>query len=146
MSTSSLSAKQIQRSWHLVDAKEKVLGRLATDVAKLLMGKNKSSFVPYLDTGDNVVVVNASTVKVTGKKEGQKIYFRHSGYPKGDRRELLSDLRKRKPEDIIFSAVKGMLPKTKLGRVMIKKLHVFSGSKHPYENKLKTENLNVKSK
>lgn len=135
MSTSSLSAKQIQRSWHLVDAKEKVLGRLATDVAKLLMGKNKSSFVPYLDTGDNVVVVNASTVKVTGKKEGQKIYFRHSGYPKGDRRELLSDLRKRKPEDIIFSAVSGMLPKNKLGRAMIKKLHVFKGADHPYKKK-----------
>lgn len=133
MSTSSLSVKQIQRSWHLVDAKEKVLGRLATDVAKLLMGKNKSSFVPYLDTGDNVVVVNASTVKVTGKKERQKIYFRHSGYPKGDRRELLSDLRKRKPEDIIFSAVKGMLPKNKLGRAMIKKLHVFKDADHPYQ-------------
>lgn len=135
MSTSSLSAKQIQRNWHLVDAKEKVLGRLATDVAKLLMGKNKSSFVPYLDIGDSVVVFNASTVKVTGKKEGQKIYFRHSGYPKGDRRELLSDLRKRKPEDIIFSAVKGMLPKNKLGRAMIKKLHVFKGADHPYKKK-----------
>lgn len=139
MSTNSVSAKDIKREWHLIDAKNKILGRLSTDVAKLLTGKNKPSFVPYLDMGDNVVVINASKVKVTGKKETQKRYIRHSGYPGGFKEEKLEQLRERKPEEIITHAVKGMVPKTKLGRVMLKKLHVYPGSTHPFKKELKEE-------
>lgn len=146
MSTASLSAKNIKRNWHLIDAKNKILGRMATYVARILMGKQKAEYVPYLDIGDSVVVINANKVEVTGKKERQKVYFRHSGYPGGDRREILSQLRVRKPEEIIRHAVWGMMPKTKLGRVMIKKLHIFSGSEHPYKDQLTTKNSNVKSK
>ena len=153
MSTNTVSAKEIKRNWHLIDAKNKVLGRLSTDVAKILTGKHKPNFVPYLDMGDNVVVVNAAQVKVTGKKESQKKYVRHSGYPGGLKVEKLSDLRIRKPEEIIIHAVKGMVPKNKLGRQMIKKLHVYKGSEHPFEKKFKTqpsdsaqgENLKVKT-
>lgn len=135
MSTASLSAKQIQRSWVLIDAKDQILGRLATSVAKILMGKKKSNFVPYLDMGDNVVIINSDKVKVTGKKELQKVYFRHSGYPGGDKRETLAKLRERKPQDIIIHAVSGMLPKNRLGKEMIKRLHVFEGEKHPFKDK-----------
>lgn len=137
MSTNRVQAKDIKRDWHLIDAKNKILGRLSTDVAKILTGKNKSNFVPYLDLGDNVVVVNASGVKVTGKKEAQKKYVRHSGYPGGLRVEKLSDLRLRNPEEIIIHAVKGMVPKNKLGRQMLKKLHVFASSQHPFQRELK---------
>lgn len=134
MSTNVLFAKDIKRDWHLFDAKDAILGRLATSIAKLLMGKNKPNYVPYLDTGDNVVVINAKDVKVTGKKEAEKVYFRHSGFPGGDKREILSKLRKRKPEEIIIHAVKGMLPKNKLGRQMVKKLHVFASADHTYKS------------
>lgn len=135
MSTASLSAKQIQRSWVLIDAKDQILGRLATSVAKILMGKKKSNFVPYLDMGDNVVIINSDKVKVTGKKALQKIYFRHSGYPGGDKRETLAKLRERKPQDIIIHAVSGMLPKNRLGKERIKRLHVFEGEKHSFKDK-----------
>src|SRR3990167_7519591 len=137
MSTNTVSAKEIKRNWHLIDAKNKVLGRLSTDVAKILTGKHKPNFVPYLDMGDNVVVVNAAQVKVTGKKESQKKYVRHSGYPGRLKVEKLSDLRIRKPEEIIIHAVKGMVPKNKLGRQMIKKLHVFGSSQHHFQKQLK---------
>lgn len=133
MSTNALKKSEIKRDWHLIDAKGKILGRLATEIAALIMGKNKPNFVSYLDNGDYVVVVNAKQVKVTGKKESQKVYTRHSGYPGGLRQETLSKLRERKPEDIIIHAVKGMIPKTKLGRDMITKLHVYGGDKHPFE-------------
>ena len=136
MSTNTVSAKEIKRNWHLIDAKNKVLGRLSTDVAKILTGKHKPNFVPYLDMGDNVVVVNAAQVKVTGKKESQKKYVRHSGYPGGLKVEKLSDLRIRKPEEIIIHAVKGMVPKNKLGRQMIKKLHVFGSSQHHFQKQM----------
>lgn len=139
MSTNKVSAKEIKRAWHLLDAKTMVLGRLATEVATKLIGKNKPNFVPYLDMGDNVVVINAAKVKVTGKKESQKVYVRHSGYPGGLKVETLSDLRQRKPEEVIIHAVAGMVPKTKLGRQMIKKLHVFAGSTHPFKKELKVE-------
>lgn len=127
MSTNVLSAKDIQRKWHLIDAKDQILGRLATQVAKVLMGKNKAHYVPYLDTGDFVVVVNAARVKVSGKKETQKVYTRHSGYPGGLKTETFDKLLTRKPQYIIEHAVKGMLPHNKLGRQMIKKLKVYSG-------------------
>lgn len=136
MSTNSVSAKDIKREWHLIDAKNQVLGRLSVEVASLLMGKNKPNFVPYLNMGDNVVVINAAKVKVTGKKEQQKKYFRHSGYPGGLKTETLADLRVRKPESLILHAVSGMVPKTKLGRQMIKKLHVFAGVSHPFAKEL----------
>lgn len=124
MSTNVLSAKDIKRETHTIDASGKILGRLATDVAKLLMGKNKPNFVPYLDNGDFVVVTNASKVKVTGKKSTQKKYIRHSGFPGGLKVETYDKLLVRRPEAIIEHAVKGMLPKNRLGRVMIRKLKV----------------------
>lgn len=141
MSTNVLSAKDIKREWHMVDAKGKVLGRIATDIATKLSGKGKPSYVPYLDNGDFVVVTNAALVKVTGKKADQKKYVRHSGYPGGLKVEVFSDLIKRKPEDVILHAVKGMLPKTKLGKKMIKKLHVFPSSTHPYAKQLKKDTI-----
>jgi len=124
MSTNSFSSKDIKRETHTIDASGKILGRLATEVAKLLMGKNKPSFVPYLDNGDFVVVTNASGVKVTGKKTTDKKYVRHSGYPGGLKVETYDKLLVRRPEAIIEHAVKGMLPKNRLGRAMIKKLKV----------------------
>lgn len=133
MSTNALKASEIKRDWHLIDAKRKILGRLATEIATYLIGKKKVNYVPYLDCGDYVVVINAKDIKVTGKKESQKVYTRHSGYPGGLRQEVLSKLRERKPEEVITHAVKGMIPKTKLGRSMIAKLHVYGGSEHPYK-------------
>lgn len=125
MSTNKLSAKNIKREKHTIDASGKVLGRLASEVARLLMGKHKSSFVPYLDIGDYVSVINASMVKLTGKKMQDKIYIRHSGYTGGLKEESFDKLIIRRPEYIIEHAVKGMLPKNKLGKTMIKKLKVF---------------------
>lgn len=122
-----------ERIWYIVNAKGKVLGRLATRIAIILMGKNKPLWQPYLDMGDNVVVINAAKIATTGRKEEQKKYFRYSGYPGGLRVETLGDLRKRKPEDIISHAVSGMLPKNRLGAAMIKKLFVYPGDTHPHE-------------
>ena len=124
MSTNVLSAKDIKRQTHTIDASGQILGRLATEVATILMGKNKPEFVPYLDTGDFVIVTNASKIKVTGKKAHDKKYVRHSGYPGGLKVETFDKLLVRRPEAIIEHAVRGMLPKTKLGRVMFKKLKV----------------------
>jgi large subunit ribosomal protein L13 len=133
MSTNALKSSEIKRNWHLIDAKGKILGRLSTEIATYLMGKKKPNFVPYLDCGDYVVVINAKDIKVTGKKESQKVYTRHSGYPGGLKQVVLSKMREQKPEEVITHAVKGMIPKTKLGRDMIIKLHVYAGSEHPYE-------------
>lgn len=127
MSTNKLSAKDIKREKHIIDASGKILGRLATEVATILMGKKKSQFVPYLDTGDFVVVTNASKIKLTGKKMQDKKYVRHSGYPGGLKVETFGKIVERRPEYIIEHAVKGMLPHNKLGRQMIKKLKVYSG-------------------
>jgi len=126
MGTNKLSAKNIKRETHVIDASEKILGRLATEVATILMGKNKPQFVPYLDTGDFVVITNAGKIKVTGKKMKDKTYTRHSGYPGGLRVETFDKMIARKPEYIIEHAVKGMLPNNRLGRQMIKKLKVFA--------------------
>lgn len=123
---------KFNKSWFVVDAKDKVLGRMATRIAIILMGKHKPTWQPYLDDGDNVIVVNAAKVKLTGKKEKQKEYFRYSGYPGGLKREFLEKLRSRKPEHIIKHAVKGMIPKNRLGAVMIKNLHVYTGNEHPH--------------
>lgn len=127
MSTNVVSAKDIKRESHIIDASGKILGRLAGEVATLLMGKNKNKFVPYLDLGDSVVVTNASQVKVTGKKTKDKVYTRHSGYPGGLKVETFDKLIIRKPEYIIEHAVKGMLPNNRLGKQMFKKLKVFAG-------------------
>lgn len=122
-----MSAKQIKREKHTIDASGNILGRLATEVATILMGKKKPSFVPYLDTGDFVIVTNASKIKLTGKKMKRKTYTRHSGYPGGLRVETFDKMIVKKPEFIIEHAVKGMLPNNKLGEKMFKKLKVFSG-------------------
>lgn len=131
MSTNVLSAKDIKREWHYIDASGKTLGRLATEIATILMGKHKLNYVPYLDMSDFVVVTNASKIKVTGKKMQSKVYTRHSGYPGGLRHETFDKLIKIKPTYIIEHAVVGMLPKNKLGKKMIKKLKVFAGEEHP---------------
>lgn len=137
MSTNRLSAKDIRRQWHLIDAKNEILGRLATQVARILMGKNKPVFVPYQDLGDNVVIINAARVATSGRKEEQKQYIRHSGYPGGLKSESLAKIRQTKPEQIIFHAVKGMLPKNRLGKAMIKRMHIFPGSEHPFDREVK---------
>lgn len=126
MSTNVLSAKDIKREKHIIDASGKILGRLATEVARILMGKHKANYVPYLDTGDFVVVTNASKVKISGKKAQTKTYTRHSGYPGGLKVETFDKMIQKKPEFIIEHAVKGMLPHNKLGKTMIKKLKIFA--------------------
>ncbi|MBI2431109.1 MAG: 50S ribosomal protein L13 [Candidatus Levybacteria bacterium] len=136
--TKPTKASDIKRSWHMIDVKEKILGRAATEIAKLLMGKAKPYFVRHLDCGDYVVVINAKEAKVTGGKEG-KIYYRYSGYPGGLKKETLSDLRQRKPEEIIIHAVKGMLPQNRLRDAMLRRLFVFADKEHPYGDKLKTQ-------
>ena len=136
---------KVKRSWHLVDAKDQILGRLATKIARLLSGKDKVEYVPHLDVGDHVVVVNAKEVAVTGKKEKEKIYYRHSGYPGGLKAETLRELRKRRPEEIIRRAVKGMLPKNKLQKSMLKRLHIFAGKEHPYQDRFKDGARRAKS-
>lgn len=127
MSTNVLSAKNIKREKYVIDASGKILGRLATEIATILMGKKKPEFVPYLDTGDFVVVTNVKNIKVTGKKMQDKIYIRHSGYPGGKKEESFDKMISRKPEYVLEHAVKGMLPKNRLGDQMIKKLKVFAG-------------------
>lgn len=129
----------IQRGWHLINAKDKALGRLSSQIATVLMGKNKSYFTPNLDTGDYVVVVNTKDVMLSGKKENQKNYYRHSGYPGGMRISTAAQVRVKKPEDLVKHAVIGMLPKTKLGKLMVKKLFVFPEAEHPYKDKFKDQ-------
>lgn len=125
--------QDINQVWYLIDAKDKVLGRLATKIAAILRGKEKPLFTPHLDTGDSVVVINADKVKVTGNKEKTKVYFRHSGYPGGTTFETVAQVRSAKPERILESAVKGMLPHNKLGRALFRKLWIYAGETHPHE-------------
>ena len=131
--TTNPSLESIKRNWFLVDAKDKTLGRLATQIASILRGKNKPSFTPHLDTGDFVVVVNAEKIEVTGKKATQKLYRRHSGRPGGMKTEKFENLQQRIPERIIEKAVKGMLPHNALGRQQFRKLKVYKGSDHPHQ-------------
>jgi large subunit ribosomal protein L13 len=139
-STSATKISEIQRSWHLVDLTDKILGRIATDIAKLLMGKSKSYFVPNLDCGDYVVLTNAKKIKVSGKKATQKIYDAFSGYPGGRVAHTFAEVMELDPKRIIQEAVSGMLPKNKLRDTMLKRLFVFSDDKHPYGNKIKITN------
>jgi len=132
MKTYSPSATEIKREWQVVDASGQVLGRLASQVAKLLMGKHKSIYTPHLDTGDYVMVLNAAKVELSGKKANQKIYYRHSGYPGGLKEITFRELFSKDPTRVVEAAVKGMLPKSRLGRAMFKKLRVYAGSEHPH--------------
>jgi large subunit ribosomal protein L13 len=124
---------EIVRRWHLIDAEGKTLGRLATVVANLLRGKTKPDFTPHMDCGDFVVIVNAEKIKVSGKKEEQKLYRHHSGFPHGFKEETLGSLRNRRPTAIIEKAVRGMIPHTRLGDVQITNLKVYAGDKHPHD-------------
>ena len=132
MRTFIASAKSADSRWHVIDAKDQVLGRVATLASRLLQGKHKATWTPYLDTGDHVVVVNAAKVKLTGRKEDQKIYRQHSGYEGGLREERARLVRQRRPEKLVEDAVHGMLPKTKLGQTMYRKLKVYAGADHPH--------------
>ncbi len=131
--TSTPSLAAIKRNWFLVDADGQTLGRLASEIANVLRGKNKPSFTPHIDTGDFVIVVNAEKIEVSGKKASQKLYRRHSGRPGGMKIEKFETLRDRIPERIIEQAVKGMLPHNSLGRQQFKKLKVYKGSEHPHD-------------
>ena len=124
------SPSTIEREWYVVDATGHTLGRLASEIATILRGKNKPTYTPHIDTGDNVIVINAEKIKVTGKKLDQKIYYHHSDYVGGMKEQKLKEKLAKKPEDVIYLAVKGMLPKGPLGRQMIKKLHVYAGAEH----------------
>lgn len=126
------SPSTIDRKWYVVDAADMTLGRLASEVAKVLRGKNKPIFTPHMDTGDNVIVINASKIKVTGKKLDQKIYYHHSDYVGGMKETTLREKLAKKPEQVIELAVKGMLPKGPLGRQMFRKLHVYAGPEHAH--------------
>ena len=132
MKTFMASPATIDRKWYVVDAEGKTLGRLASEVAKVLRGKNKAIFTPHIDTGDYVIVVNADKVKVTGKKLDQKIYYHHSDYIGGMKETTLREMMNKHPERVIEYAVKGMLPKGPLGRQMLSKLHVYAGAEHPH--------------
>ena len=133
----TVSTKQadIKRAWHHMDVKDQTLGRVASDIAQKLMGKSKSYFVRNLDCGDYVVVTNASAVKVTGKKEVKKVYYRHSMYPGGLKAARLEEVRAKRPEEIIMHAVKGMLPQNKLRASMLKRLYIFAGENHKFADK-----------
>jgi large subunit ribosomal protein L13 len=133
MSTYFPKAGEIQKKWFVVDASGQVLGRLATEVAKILTGKSKPVYTPYEDVGDFVVVVNAEKISVTGSKDTDKIYHRHTGYPGGLKSVSFSDLQKKNPEKVILEAVSGMLPKNKLRSVYLKKLKIYSGTDHPHQ-------------
>lgn len=132
--TYSVKESEIERDWYVVDARDRVLGRLASEVARILRGKHKPTYSPHLDTGDYVVVLNAAHVRLTGRKADQKTYFRHSGYMGGEKHIPFRRMLKTHPERVIELAVKGMLPKNKLGRRMYGKLRVYAGAEHPHES------------
>lgn len=133
MKTSYAKKEDAARDWYLVDAQGKILGRLAAEIARRLRGKHKAVYAPYMDTGDFIVVVNADKLSVTGKKPTDKVYYRHSGYPGGLKAVTLGTLLREKPEELLRTAVQGMLPKNTLGRAMLKKLKIYRGGDHPHE-------------
>jgi len=142
MKTFSPTPKDISRNWFVVDASDKILGRLASALAARLRGKHKPEYAPHMDTGDFIVVVNAAKIQTTGRKLDQKKYYRHSGWIGGLKETSLRDMLAKKPEDVIRLAVRGMLPKNRLGRAMLKKLKVYAGEAHPHEAQ-KPETLDV---
>src|SRR4249919_1469053 len=127
------TAGSVQRQWHVIDAEEMVLGRVATEAARLLQGKHKPVYTPHIDTGDHVVIVNAAKVRLTGRKEEQKLYRYHSGYEGGLREERAKDVRQKNPVRLVEEAVRGMLPKTTLGEAMWRKLKVYADAQHPHQ-------------
>ena len=133
LATTFIKKDDVHRAWHVVDAKGQVLGRLASRIASVLTGKDKPEYAPFLDTGDHIIVINAEKIILTGNKEEDKAYFRHTGYPGGIRETRAGKVRDTHPERLIESAVRGMLPKNKLGRAQFKKLKVYKGSQHPHE-------------
>jgi len=133
MSTFIPTAQNFERKWFVIDASGKTLGRLATQAASVLAGKNNPMYTPYIDTGDHIIVVNAEKIQLTGLKAQQKLYRRYTGFPGGLREESFTKLLARRPEKIIEEAVKGMLPKTKMGRQMATKLKVYRGNEHPHQ-------------
>jgi large subunit ribosomal protein L13 len=133
MKTLVPSAKEIVRSWHVIDADGAILGRLASKAARILMGKNKPTFTPFLDTGDHVIVINAEKVRLTGQKERDKLYRHHSGYPGGLKEVSATKMRATRPVKMVELAISGMLPKSKLGKQMYRKLNVYAGPKHPHQ-------------
>lgn len=133
MNTHFPSKGEIVRQWHVLDASDMVLGRIASKAAMLLMGKHKPSYTPFLDTGDHVIIVNAGKVRLTGRKEDQKIYRRHTGYPGGLIEVRARKMRETRPAKMIEEAIAGMLPKTKLGKQMYRKLKVYAGDRHPHQ-------------
>ena len=139
MKTYSLKKEEVQRNWFVVDATDRVLGRVATKIADKIRGKDKPTFTPHTDGGDYVIVINAEKIKVTGSKFNNKIYYRHSLYPGGLKSQTFKELNQKNPERIIEEAVKGMLPKNKLGKSIIKKLKVFQGPNHDHESQQPTE-------
>ena len=132
MKTFSAKAEDVQRDWYVVDASEKTLGRLASEIAHRLRGKHKPEYTPHVDTGDYIVVINAEKIRVTGAKATDKMYHRHTGYPGGIRSMPFEQLIEKAPERVIQGAVKGMLPRNPLGRAMFKKLKVYAGAEHPH--------------
>jgi len=132
MGTYSVRASEIRQDWFVADAEGQILGRLASEIASVLKGKRKPTYSPHLDVGDHVIVVNATKVRVTGRKRDDKIYFRHSLYPGGHTLTRFRDLQAEKPEEILRLAVKGMLPRNRLGRSMMKKLKIYAGPEHPH--------------
>lgn len=130
--TYSPKAGEVERNWYVVDAAGVTLGRLSSRVARLLMGKHKATYAPHLDVGDFVIVVNADRVVLTGRKEEQKIYYRHSGHPGNLKSETAGELRRRQPTRLVENAVKGMLPKSRLGRRQLRKLKIYAGPEHPH--------------
>ena len=145
MKTYSTKPAEIKRQWHVIDAKDKILGRLATQVAGLLMGKHKPIFSPNLDTGDFVIVINADKVRVTGNKAKQKLYYSHSGYPGGFKSIALEKVMQTNPTRVIEHAVKGMLPHTRLGASIKKRLRVYTGDTHPHLAQVKADQSEEKS-
>ena len=133
MKTISAKAEDVVRDWYLVDAQDKTLGRLSTEIATRLRGKHKPIYTPHVDTGDYIVVINASKITVTGKKMEDKMYYKHTGYIGNLKSSNLATMLKKSPETVLMKSVRGMLPKTKLGNAMIKKLRVFSGADHTHE-------------
>lgn len=142
MKSTMAKAKEVERKWYVVDAEDKVLGRLASEVASILRGKNKPIFTPHVDTGDFVIVVNADKIRLTGRKWDQKVHAYHTGYPGGRREISYKEMRDKHPERIVELAVKGMLPKNRLGRQMYKKLKVYAGAEHPHQAQ-QPEELNI---
>jgi large subunit ribosomal protein L13 len=144
MRTFQATPQDRERNWYVVDAEGKTLGRLATQIADTLRGKRKPTYTPHVDVGDFVIVVNAEKITVTGKKREDKLYWRHSGYPGGIKSQTLGDLLERRPEEVIRRAVKGMLPRNRLGRQQLRKLKVYAGPDHPHQAQ-KPEQLEIKT-